>query len=145
MPHDLIFDRIVERLRREAELAAAARRPRVRDSISSLVLGTLALGIGLVTLGATLAGVAGVPLGPWNEPCNVLTGPSSNPVVATFILVPSPYCVGVELVGAALGGAGFALGMLRRRVSWVSLAGFIFNFLCPLAGLAYESVMNLIY
>src|ERR1700747_2593509 len=77
MSRDLIYDRIIEQpLERtlcRRQLAASVRRPRPGDSLATLLLGTLALGIGAVTLGATLAGIAGVRLGPWNEPYEVLT------------------------------------------------------------------------
>ena len=156
-------DRIVAWARHQARLAAAARRPRPRDSLATLMLGTLALGVGFATLAGTLAGIAGKPWTPWNEPRAVWT--ESRPrqyeevwdpelktvsrqaklVVATTIRAPSSYCLSVALIGAALGGAGFALGMRRRRVSWVSTVGLVFSLLCPLLGLAHELVMNLLY
>jgi hypothetical protein len=158
-----VYHQILERARREARRAAGVRWPRPRDSLATLLLGTLALGLGLVTLGATLAGIAGIPLPSWNQPRGVLTEAKPRQyeffwdselhreasrvklVVATIILVPSSYCVGVSLVGAAFGCAGFALAIRRRRLSWVSVAGLVSSYLCPLVGAAYEIVMNLLY
>jgi len=159
-----LYHRILERERREARRAAGVRWPRRGDWLATLLLGTLAMGLGLVALGATLAGIAGIALEPWNQPRDVLTEAkprqyeesSWDPelgrkdwrvrlVVATTILVPSPSCVGVALVGAAFGLAGFALALRRRRLSSVSVAGLLSGYVCPIVGVAYEFVMNLLY
>ena len=113
-----LYHRILERERREARRAAGVRWPRRGDWLATLLLGTLAMGLGLVALGATLAGIAGIALEPWNQPRDVLTeakprqsvqvwdpklgrqGSMVKLVVATTILVPSSSCVVVALVGA---------------------------------------------
>jgi hypothetical protein len=163
MPRDPIYHRAIERVRREERLAAPARRRVPRDSLATLLLGTLSLGIGLVTLGATLAGIAARPLAGWNRPVEVLAEATPRQfevvwdselgrqvsrvklVVATTILVPSPSCVAVALIGAALGGAGVALGLRRRRASWSSGAGLLSNLPVAFIGAAYELIMNLLY
>ena len=66
-------------------------------------------------------------------------------VVATTIFVPSSSCVGVALLGAALGFAGFAIAIRRRRLSPVSIAGLVAGYVCPVVGAVYELVMNLLY
>jgi hypothetical protein len=163
MSRFVIYHRIIERARGDARRAAGVRWPRPRDSLATLLLGTLALGLGLVALGATLAGIAGIPLAPWNEPSDVLTEAkprayvfvwdselgryvgSVKMVVATTILVPSSSCVGVALLGAALGFAGFALAIRRRCLSPVSMAGLVAGYVCPGVGAAYALVMNLLH
>src|SRR5882724_5340441 len=108
MPGALNHVRIVDWMVQRDGAAAVARRPRLRDSLATLMLGTLSMGLGLVTLTTTLAGIAGVPLAPWNEPCEVLTSsgtlvkawdPETRTTVvwrlrnvATTIRVPSRYC-----------------------------------------------------
>jgi hypothetical protein len=158
-----LYHEILERKLREARRAAGVRWPRHGDSLATLLLGTLAMGLGLVALGATLAGIAGIALEPWNQPRDVLT--EAKPlqyvdawdselgwevrrvklVVATTILVPSSSCVGMALVGAGFGLAGFALALRRRRLSSVSVAGLLSGYVCPIVGVAYEFVMNLLY
>jgi hypothetical protein len=158
-----LHHRVLERERREARRAAGVRWPSYGDSLATLLLGTLAMGLGLVALGATLAGIAGIALEPWNQPRDVLTEAKPRQyewardpelgrevrrvrmVVATTILVPSPSCVGVALVGAAFGLAGFALALRRLRLSSVSVAGLLSGYFCPIVGAVYEFVMNLLY
>jgi hypothetical protein len=95
------------------------------------MLGVLSLGVGLVTLGATIAGVAGRPAPTWNEI-------RREPLVGAYVVVPSPTCIVAALAGDALGGAGLALGLRRRRLSRLCLAGVVLNYLCPWAGLARD-------
>src|SRR5215831_12118970 len=68
-----LYHRFLEREHREARRRAGVRWPRHGDSLTTLLLGTLAMGLGLVALGATLAGIAGIALEPWNQPRDVLT------------------------------------------------------------------------
>src|SRR5215469_4987109 len=79
-----VYHRILERERREARRAAGVRRPRPGDSLATLLLGTLALGLGLVALGATLAGIAGIALEPWNQPRYLLTEAKPRQYVETW-------------------------------------------------------------
>jgi hypothetical protein len=159
---DEMDHRVIERATGEVRRAARVRRPRLRDSLATLLLGTLALGLGLVTLGATLAGIAGIPLPPWNEPSRMLAEATPRRymsvwdpelgenvwgvkmVVAATILVPSRSCVGLALLGAVLGLAGFVLAIRRRRLSPVSMAGLVAGCACPGVGVAYAVIMNLL-
>lgn len=86
--------------------AKAARRPRVRESLDTLILGALSTAIGVVLLVALASGVARRPIAGWNEKAISQSA---------HYYIPSRDCVLGALVGEALGVAGLLLGRFRHN------------------------------
>ena len=155
-------DWLGERIRRREEAEATARRLRPRDSLVTLMLGTLSLGLGLAAFTSWIGGIAGGPSS-WTEPYEVMA--ESNPprywyawdpdlgeqvrlrvrVRAAIIPIPSAYCQASAWLGAALGGAGVAIGRRRRRLSYACLAGLVLGLLTPVGAFLYVLLMEVFH
>jgi hypothetical protein len=78
---------------------------RSRESLDTLMLGSLSTSIGIVVLFALLAGMVGRPVEGWNE-APIASGGR--------YYIPTPDCGIAAVVGEFLGLAGMALGQARR-------------------------------
>jgi hypothetical protein len=149
MRRQQVYDPATEYTLREAD----ARRIRPNESFGTLVLGTLALGLGVVTLSATLAGMFGKLLSPWTHVSTIEASVGKPNYVETYdpvtdrgsveevqktatkeIVTPTAYTQSLSLLGCVLGLAGLAIAHRRRRMSWVCLSGFLLCSLCPCIG-----------
>ncbi len=111
---DAEYRRLVPNLRPPGE-PRPRRRPRSRESLDALILGTLSMSIGVVLMIALVAGVVRRPFRGWSE--LVIRSKVSY-------YIPSKDCALMALVGVYLGLAGILL--VRRRhgtLSPLSVAG----------------------
>ncbi len=96
---------------------AGERAPRLRETLITLTLGSLATSIGVVLLVALFAGMLRRPLADWNE--RAITG-------AAPYYVPSKDCAIAAIAGVFLGVAGCHVAWRRRaRFSLLSLSGVV--------------------
>jgi hypothetical protein len=88
-----------------------------RESLDTLILGSLSTSIGVVVLIAILSGMVGRPVQGWNEP----------PIIAGGkYLIPTIDCGIAAVVGEFLGVAGILVGQVRRgAISPLSTLGTV--------------------
>jgi hypothetical protein len=88
-----------------------------RESLDTLILGSLSASIGVVVLIAILSGMVGRPVQGWNEPPIASGGK---------YLIPTIDCGIAAVVGEFLGLAGILVGQVRRgALSPLSMLGTI--------------------
>jgi hypothetical protein len=132
-----------------------------RDTIGTLLLGTLSVALAAVMLLVIVLGLFDKPLPPWNEPRTVMVEAVPRKFVTTYdadlgknvrvpllvssgeIWVPTPVCHRVGWVGLLLGAAGIALSLRRRKWSWLSAIGFALMLLLLNMVAACEALITL--
>jgi hypothetical protein len=113
----------------------ASRKPRFRESLDTLVLGTLSTSIGVVLLIALAAGIAGRPIPGWNE----------RAISSAYYYVPSKDCAIAALVGDCLGLVGIMLARHRHgTISLLSTLGTAFSLLHIFLFFLFVSFMELL-
>ena len=111
----------------------AAHRPRVRESLDTLVLGSLSTSIGVVLLIALVAGIFGYPILQWNE----------KAVSAASYYIPSKICAIVAIAGEGLGLAGILLARYRHgTISPLSTLGTCMSLLHIYLFFMHVSIME---
>ena len=112
------------------------RRPRWRDSLDTLLLGTLSTSIGVVLLIALASGVARRPIPGWNE--------RAISVSASYY-IPSKDCGIGAVVGVFLGMAGILLARWRHGThSPLSALGTVISLGHVYLFFIYVSIMELL-
>ena len=100
---DVEYRQLVLNMRSPRE-PRAAHRPPVRESLDTLVLGSLSTSIGVVLLFALVAGIVQRPIPEWNE----------KAVSTVSYYIPSKVCAIVVIAGEGLGLAGVLLARYRH-------------------------------
>jgi hypothetical protein len=101
----------------QAPEARTAPRPPFRESVDTLVLGSLSVSVGVVLLVALLAGFVGIRVEGWNR------SPVATPA---RYRVPAQVCGIAAVAGQCLGLAGILLARRRRAISPLSTLGTVF-------------------
>ncbi len=110
---DLEYRRLVLNMQSPRRPRADRRRP-IRESLDTLVLGSLSTSIGVVLLIVVVAGIVRQPIPEWNE--KAISGVS--------YFVPSKVCAIVAIAGEGLGLAGILLARYRHgTISPLSILG----------------------
>ncbi len=89
----------------QARTGGAERKNRPRESLDTLILGSLSTSIGVVAMIALFSGMVGRPVQGWNE-APIASGGR--------YLIPNATCGIAAVVGEFLGLAGMALAQVRR-------------------------------
>ena len=132
---DVEYRRLVPNLRWPSG-TATRRRPRFRESLDTLILGTLSTSIGVVLMTALAWGIAGRPIPGWNE--------RAISISASYY-IPSKDCAIAALIGESLGVAGIVLAKYRHHtISPVSTAGTILCLLHMSLFFLHVSLMELL-
>jgi hypothetical protein len=132
---DVEYRQLVPNLRLPGH-PGARRRSRFRESLDTLILGTLSTSIGVVLMAAFACGVARHPIPGWNE--RAISSSASY-------YIPSKDCAIAALIGEALGLAGIILARYRHdTISPTSAAGTAICFLHISLFFLHVSLMELL-
>ena len=101
---DVDYRRLVLAMRPTPDRETGRRLP-IRESLDTLVLGSLSTSIGLVLLIALFAGIAQRPIPEWNE----------KAISSASYYIPSKVCAIVAIAGECLGLAGVLVARYRHR------------------------------
>ncbi len=166
-PEDQSLRLIEQSLRHSRALEGVRTRSwlrslRPRETLATIMIGTASCSLGYVALIATILGLNGQSLPPWNETLEVMTeavprqyeshwtpdGPSEHyvkMVVGTTVLIPSAYTAGLGVLGSLLGVAGLVQSRRFHQLSPLSAVGFALPIVILLLMFAHISVLNLVY
>jgi hypothetical protein len=116
MPSDSEYRQLSLRMGQSGSVRAE-RKNRFRESLDTLILGSLSTAIGVVVMIALLSGMVGHPVRGWNE------APIATPNIQ---LIPTKDCGIAVVVGYLLGLAGILVGKIRRgAISPLSTLGTV--------------------
>jgi len=140
---------------------------RARESMDTLMLGVLSLGVGVFVAVVVLSAFAGKLMPRWHGTFPLTTtvdasqyvweedlhsgqrtarwvvSSASGPMRGE-VLVPSASCAVVALIGAFLGGAGAWIAWRRGRLSVSCITGAGVCVLAPFVGISYAIVLEMI-
>jgi hypothetical protein len=147
--------------REEARDRALWRRLIPRETIGTLLLGTLSVALAVVMLLVIVLGLFAKSLPPWNEPRSVMVEAVPRQFITTYdsdlhrnvrvpllvssrrIWVPSTDCHRLVWLGLVFGAVGIAMSLRRREWSWLSAIGFALMLLSLNIVVACEALMTL--
>jgi hypothetical protein len=132
---DVEYRQLVVRLQPRGD-PEAGRRPRLRESLDTLLLGALSTSIGVVLLIALASGVARRPIPGWNE--RAISSSASY-------YIPSKDCAIAAIVGEGLGVAGILLARYRHgTISLLSTVGTVMSLFHVCLFFLHVSLMELL-
>jgi hypothetical protein len=119
MPSDREYRRLSLKMGQSSLAREERKKTSFRESLDTLILGSLSTSIGVVVLIALLSGMVGRPVKGWNE----------TPIAArTQYLIPTRDCGIAAVVGEILGLAGMLVAKIRRgAISPLSTLGTVIS------------------
>jgi hypothetical protein len=157
-----IFERVIRAHEAEdrSRRALLLSRLRPRETMASLMLGSLSVALAIIPVAVTIIGFRGGSIPPFSEARDVLaeTGsfesgydPETKKLISIPVLVragrifvPSAQCELQAFVGLVLGAIGLALSVCRQKFSWLSVLGIAFALFLLTTELAFVMFMRLV-